>query len=253
MNLLKSNDLSLVIGDVHIAPGQSMDRARLLGMAINELEPNRVIFIGDFLNFDSLSAWDKDKRKKMEGRRYQKDIDSGKKFLETMDNKVISGDPEYIFIEGNHEDRLWRYLDGQPLFDGAIDYRVDLGIQEWKHIPYKEHYYHKGVYFTHVPINESGKPVSGPAACAKSLSIYQHSVVFGHTHKLASSSVHRHGSDHLNQSLNVGCYFDHIDDYALGSVTSYWRGIVLIDHYKYGRFNWNPISMGKLRQTYGKN
>ena len=123
MNLLKSNDLSLVIGDVHIAPGQSMDRARLLGMAINELEPNRVIFIGDFLNFDSLSAWDKDKRKKMEGRRYQKDIDSGKKFLETMDNKVISGDPEYIFIEGNHEDRLWRYLDGQPLFDGAIDYR----------------------------------------------------------------------------------------------------------------------------------
>ena len=189
----------------------------------------------------------------MEGRRYQKDIDSGKKFIDTMLVECPDFDyGKFVFIEGNHEDRLWRYLDSQPLFDGAVDYRIDLGIEEWKHIPYKSHYEYKGVYYTHVPINESGKPVSGAVACAKSLSIYQSSVVFGHTHKLASSSVHRHGSPHLNQALNVGCFFDHIDDYALGSITSYWRGLVLIDHYKHGRFNWNPISMGKLRQVYGK-
>ena len=255
MNLLSSTDLTLVVGDTHIAPGQNLSRATLLGKAINELRPKRVVFIGDFLNFDSLSAWDKDKRKLMEGRRYQKDIDSGRKFLDLMfaeKDKMSFTKIEWILIEGNHEDRLWRYLDKQPLFDGAVDYRVDLGIDHWKHIPYKQHYLHKGVYFTHVPIMENGRPVSGDTACKRSLGIYQHSVVFGHTHKLASVSVHRHGASHLNQALNVGCYFDHIDDYALGSVTSYWRGLVLIDHYKEGRFNWTPISLGKLRKVYGK-
>lgn len=252
MNLLESNDLTLVVGDVHVAPGQDMHRAYLLGQAIRELKPKRVVFIGDFLTFDSLSDWDKDKRRKMEGRRYQADIDAGRKFLATMqEGYTVENDAEFIFVEGNHEDRLWRYLDKQPLFERAVDYRKDLGINHWTHIPYKEHYLHKGVYFTHVPINESGKPVGGSSACARALGIYQHSVVFGHTHKLASSSIHRHGAAHLNQALNVGCYFDHIDDYALGSVTSYWRGIVLVDHYKPGRFNWNPISLGKLRQVYG--
>lgn len=251
MSVLKSDDLTLVVGDVHIAPGQSMERAALLGKVINELKPQRVVFIGDFLTFDSLSDWDKDKRRKMEGRRYQADINAGVKFLGTMCDECPSF-TDYIFIEGNHEDRLWRYLDKQPLFEDAVDYRRDLGIEHWVHIPYKEHYLHKGVYFTHVPINEAGRPVSGPSACAKSLSIYQHSVVFGHTHKLAASSVHRHGAQHLNQALNVGCYFDHIDEYALGSVTSYWRGLVLIDHYKKGRFNWTPIALGKLRQVYGE-
>lgn len=247
--LLKSDDLTLVVGDVHVSAGQDLSRGKLLGLAIADLRPNRVVFIGDLLTFDSLSAWDKDKRKKMEGRRYQKDIDAGKRFLGLMMDNGGKHCDDYILTEGNHENRLWRYLDVQPLFDGAVDYRKDLDIEHWTHVPYKEHYVHRGVYFTHVPINEAGNPVGGDTACKRALSIYQHSVVFGHTHKLASVAVHRTGSAHLNQALNVGCFFEHIDDYALGSLTSYWRGIVLIDHYKTGRFNWSPISLGKLRKT----
>lgn len=250
--LLRSDDLTMVVGDVHISAGQNLSRARLLGKAIEDLRPNRVVFIGDLLTFDSLSSWDKDKRKKMEGRRYQKDIDAGKHFLELMDTNGGHRCKEFILTEGNHEDRLWRYLDLQPLFDGAVDYRKDLDIEGWTHVPYKEHHVYKGVYFTHVPINEAGRPVGGDSACKRALGIYQHSVVFGHTHKLAAVAVHRNGSSHLNQALNVGCYFDHIDDYALGSLTSYWRGIVLLDHYKTGRFNWSPISLGKLRKFWNK-
>jgi hypothetical protein len=248
--LLRSDDLTLVVGDVHVSAGQDVSRGKLLGCAINDLRPDRVVFIGDLLTLDSLSAWDKDKRKKMEGRRYQKDIDAGKRFLANVYSSGGHKCKEYILTEGNHEDRLWRYLDGQPLFDGAVDYREDLGITDlgWKYVPYKEHYVYKGVYFTHVPINEAGRPVGGDSACKRALGIYQHSVVFGHTHKLASVAVHRTGSAHLNQALNVGCFFEHVDDYALGSLTSYWRGIVLLDHYKTGRFNWSPISLGKLRK-----
>ena len=104
--LLKSDDLTLVVGDVHISAAQNLSRGRLLGKAIADLKPSRVVYIGDLLTFDSLSAWDKDKRKKMEGRRYQKDIDAGKRFLALVDDNGGHKCSEYILTEGNHENRL---------------------------------------------------------------------------------------------------------------------------------------------------
>lgn len=254
MGLLTSDDLTLVVGDVHVAPGQNLRRASWLGKAINDLKPARVLFIGDFMTFDCLSNWDKDKRKRMEGRRYEKEIQAGRRFLELMDAEIVGDAPEYILTEGNHEERLWRYFETQPIFEGQIDYRSDLGLDErgWKIIPYKEYFNYKGVDYTHVPINEAGRPVSGKYVCNKVLDNAVTTTIFGHTHKLGVAGVHRHGSKHLVQSLNVGCYFEHIDDYALGSVTSYWRGIVLIDHYKYGAMNFTPIRMSKLRKEYGQ-
>lgn len=253
MKMFDSDDMTLVVGDIHCGPGQNLKRATILGRTIRDLAPNRVVFIGDFPTFDALSGWDKDKRRKMENRRYQKDIDACRKFLDLMYDAAGNVHPDYILTEGNHEDRLWRYLDNDPTFAEAIDYREDMGLNAagWKVVPYKEYWNHKGVSFTHVPINESGRPVSGDNACKRSLGICNNSVVFGHTHKLASCSVHRHGGPHLTQALNVGCYFEHTDEYAVGSVTSYWRGLVVIDHYGSGTFNWSPIRLGKLKQVYG--
>jgi hypothetical protein len=252
LSLTESKDLTLVVGDVHLVPGENLRRAVWLGKAINELAPNRVVFIGDFLTLDSLSAWDKNKRKLMEGRRYEKDIQVGRDFLDKMYaqmNDTIIHDTQFILTEGNHETRLWRYLDEHPTFADTVDYRVDLGITDWLIVPYGEYTSHKGVHFTHIPFNES-RPIGGKYAVYRALECHQYGTVFGHTHKLAVASLHRHGATHLNQSLNVGCYFERDPDYAHGTVTSYWRGIVLIDHYKHGRFGWTPISMGRMRQEY---
>jgi hypothetical protein len=252
MRLLTSDNLTLVVGDVHVGPNQDLRRADLLGKAIADLEPNRVVFIGDFLNFDSLSDWDKDKRKTMEGRRYARDIDSGREFLSMCYNHIPDVTKmDWHLCEGNHERRLHRYIESDPLFDGAVDYIRDLGIDKWTITPFKSYVNIAGIDFTHVPINEAGKPIGGKYVCSKALDINHNSVVFGHTHKLDTASVHRHGAPHLQIALNVGCYFEHIEDYAKGSITSYWRGIVLVDHYKHGRFSWMPIPLGKMRKTYG--
>jgi hypothetical protein len=187
---------------------------------------------------------------KMEGRRYQKDIEAGLNFLNLMWSEIE--DPkkyEWIMTEGNHETRLWRYLEHDPTFAGAVDYKVELGIEDWNIISYAEYYKHKGIYFTHIPFNKS-RPIGGKYAVHRALEFHQHSSVFGHTHELQVAGLHRMGAAHLNQALNVGCYFEHEEDYAKGTVSNYWRGIILIDHYKHGRFGWNPISMGKMRQMY---
>lgn len=250
MDIIKSDNTTLVVGDVHVAPGQNLKRAELLGKAIKALQPTRVVFIGDFMTFDSLSEWDMDKRKKMEGRRYAKDIRSGREFLSRMYTHIGSQRPEFHLCEGNHEYRLHRYLSSDPTFDGAVDYIGDLDIGSWKITPFKSYISIQGVDFTHVPINEAGKAIGGKFACNKALDIVNGSVVFGHTHKLDTASIHRHGAEHLSHALNVGCYFEHIDDYAKGSVTSYWRGLVLINHYKHGRFGFNCLPMGMMRKIF---
>ncbi|RMG76680.1 MAG: hypothetical protein D6711_03330 [Chloroflexi bacterium] len=250
LNKLLSDDLTLAVGDVHISTGQSLARGEWLGRAIREINPKRIVFIGDMMTFDCLSEWDKDKRKLMEGRRYQREIDAGRRFLDMMytASKGWNSPEGFILTEGNHEYRLWRYLDKDPTFDGAVDYVSDLGINEWKIIPYKEYYNYKGVDFTHIPINEAGNPVGGKYVSFKVLENAVKTTVFGHTHKLQVAGLHRHGSPHLVQAINIGCYFEHIDDYALGSVTSYWRGIVVLDHYERGSINFVPIRLSALKR-----
>jgi hypothetical protein len=210
-----------------------------------------VVFIGDFLTFDSLSAWDRDKRRNMEGRRYSKDIGSGQEFLRTMSEGGLPSETKFIFIEGNHEDRLHRYLATDPTFDGACDYLSDLGFKWDEVVGYKENYIHRGVYFTHVPIAGNGAPITGKNVAQRALDVYGVPVVFGHTHKFNVAAVHRTGTPHLQMAVNVGCYFEHIDEYAKGSQTDYWRGLVELTHYGNCAFDINAVRLGHLKEMYG--
>lgn len=252
-----SSDYTLVIGDAHIAPDQNLRR---FDWANNYLLLHgdiikRIVIIGDFLTMDCFSEWDKDKRKKMEGRRYSRDLEAGHEALARLLNGLDS--QKIIFTEGNHEERLKRYLDYNPEMQGTISVDSDLfdhrirQIHDVTYVPYKSDWTYKGVSFTHVPIQENGKPVAGKYATIKALSIYQNSCVFGHTHKLDLACEHRHNSPHLNQAINVGCFFEHVDEYARGSVTSYWRGLVLLNHYAYNRVDVATLSLGYLKKNYG--
>ena len=108
----KSNKI-LVIGDAHVTNNQSLRRFDWLSGLIASTAFTHVVVMGDFLTLNSLSAWDRDKRLLMEGRRFYKEIDAGNEALD----KITSNIPNKIFIEGNHEDRLPRYIQHHPEFD----------------------------------------------------------------------------------------------------------------------------------------
>ncbi len=249
------SDISLVIGDCHTDPSQlsrdGLRRFRWLNNLIKEKRPNRVIIMGDFTSFTSLSAWDKDKRRKIEGRRYEKDIEVANKALDYMQDGIMG--IEKVFIKGNHEEWLDRYIDIDPTFDGLHSVEKDMKLIErgFKVIPYKSDYIHKGMSFTHVPIMANGKPVGGKYATNKALEVYSNSVCFGHTHNFDVAAVHRKNSPSLQQAINCGCFFEHIDEYAQGSMTNYWRGVLLLDHYDTNRADIEQFSMGRLKRMYG--
>lgn len=241
---------TLVVGDAHVDEHQDLRRFDALGKYLRSVKPDNLVFIGDFLSLNCLSAWDKDKRKKMEGARYVAEINAG---LEALDRigKVPKNTTVY-FLEGNHEDRLTRYLDYDPTFHGMVGVEKDLELADrgfvW--VPYKSSVVIDGTSFTHCPITGIGKPIANPNVAQKALRLYSNSIVFGHTHTLDHAAEHRHGSPHLQQALAVGCFFEHVDEYAMGSITNYWRGLVLLNQYQENRFDIATTSMSQLLRSY---
>jgi len=242
----------LVVGDCHVTAGQNLRRFDALGKYILATEPTHIVLIGDFLSMDCLSEWDRDKRKKMEGRRYLTEIASGNDALRRMGVDAYKG--QKIFVKGNHEYRMDRYLAYDPTFEGQVSIEKDLFLDErgFKVIEYKDNYNVNGISVTHIPITGVGKPVGNPNVTRKALQLYHNSVVFGHTHTLDHSAEHRQNAPHLNQALCVGCFFEHVDDYAVGSKTDYWRGVVRLQSDRNNRFDFAAISMSTLLKEYGK-
>lgn len=249
-----ANKKVLVIGDAHVDDKQNLDRFKALGKMIWEERPDVIVIIGDFLSLNCLSAWDRNKRMKMEGLRYEKELAAGNRALDLMEwqFKDEDYDPVKVYIEGNHEDRLPRYFETDPTFAASHSIPKDLHLaaRGWKWVPYKQVYKINGVGFTHIPITGNGKAIGNPNVAQKALKLFATSIVFGHTHTLDVAAEHRHGAPHLNQSMAVGCFFEHVDEYAVGSLTSYWRGVVTLDIYSPNRFDITTTSMRQLKEKY---
>lgn len=254
--------LILPIGDCHVSADDDLDRFLYLGQYIIEKKPDYIVFMGDFLTFQCLSGWDRDKRMKMEGKRYKKEIDTGNKALDIIfyplnelqdrqrKNKEKIYRPEIIYLNGNHENRLDRYLESDPTFEGLVSVDQDLKLRERgiKFIPYREYYYINDIAFTHIPFNKA-KEISGVNITKKVSQVMFGSVVFAHTHCKAEENFKRHGQDDLQQVLVVGCFFEDEEDYIHGRIIEYWKGLVLLDSFKPGRFDMETTTLEKMRMV----
>jgi predicted phosphodiesterase len=243
----------IVVGDAHVDEFQELGRFKLLNALIRSTKPDYVVIIGDFLSLNCLSAWDRNKRLTMEGLRYFAEIEAGNTALDLMLDRIPKK-TKVVYVEGNHEDRLPRYLETDPTFYGFAGIEKDLRLADRgiQYVPYKDVFYIDGVGFTHIPINGMGKGIGNPGVAQKALKLFHHSIVFGHTHTLDHAAEHRHGAPHLNQALSVGCFFEHVDEYAKGSKTDYWRGICVLDIYKENRFDVATYSLGRLETVFGE-
>lgn len=256
---------TLVIGDCHVSAGQNVSRFKMLSKMIVDKRPDNIVIMGDFLTMESLSAWDRNKRMKMENRRYFREIETGNEALDLLfsdmekvnekyrKQKRRTYDPKITYIEGNHEDRLTRFLDTDPTFEGFASVYKDLKLKErgigW--VNYREYMYIEGVGFTHIPFNEVKEIAGAINITGKAATCTVDSVVFGHTHRYEVTNEHKQGMDHLQQLVTCGCFISEKEDYVHGRKTRYWRGVLLLHHYKEGRFDAEPYALGRLERLYG--
>lgn len=258
---------TLVIPDAHVAPGQDMKRFSSLGNLIIDRRPDVIISLGDFATLESLSAWDQGKAGKMEGRRYSEDckacisaIDlmlSPLRRLQARQKKAKEPiyAPRIVFIEGNHEDRIERYVSTKPELSEHLDIEKDLQLEEsgfTDFVPYRGFIEIEGVLFTHAVMNAANQACSGKTALSAIAQSVSKSVVIGHLHRFEAVNHYRHGADDIIQIVSAGGFFEHVDDYADGGLNAYWRGVLLLHHIqdKPGRFDLEQISIERLKSIW---
>lgn len=140
-----------------------------------ELKPKHIYIIGDFLDCFSVSSHSKEPPRAL---KFRQEVDAGLSALDQLDElKAINK----VFIGGNHEDRLERYLeDKAPELYDFIDIPKILELKErgWNYIPYKHDTKLGKLWLTH----DVG--TAGRNAAFKALDTYQHSIITGHTHRM---------------------------------------------------------------------
>jgi hypothetical protein len=116
----------LIIPDTQVKPNTPIDHLNWAGQYAVKMRPDVIVMIGDHWDMESLSSYDKGK-KSFEGRRYTKDIEAGivgmEAFLKPIRdeqarlrrNKEKQWNPRLVFTLGNHENRITRAIENDPM------------------------------------------------------------------------------------------------------------------------------------------
>lgn len=165
----------LIIPDVHV-PYHDTKAWKLMLKVGAFFKPKYVIVLGDFGDFYAVSDFQKDP-----SRASQLDVEV-EACNEALDQLDALGASNKYFIAGNHCARLERYLKTRApeLFSMIkVEQLFKLRQRNWKYTPYRDDVRIGKVYFTH----DIG--VAGRTTVFKTLDTYQHSIITGHTHRLA--------------------------------------------------------------------
>jgi len=182
----------LLISDAHI-PYEDKKAFELMLKVGQALKPDHVIIMGDFVDMYSVSAHSKDPNRALN---LKDEIKQAK--LRLMQVKNLNA-KNNVFIAGNHESRLERYLcDKAPeLFNLVnIPALLDLDKLGFTYIPYKHEYKLGKLHLTH----DCGE--AGRYAHYKALDTFQKNVIICHTHRMGYTvDGNAEGERHLGAML----------------------------------------------------
>lgn len=212
----------LILPDAHCP---YHDKRALEGLILRKVLPSldfeSVTILGDFFDCYSVSTFPKNP-KRLKG--LKKELQVGFDLLKRIEGEA----KRLIFIEGNHERRLKRFLaDKAPeLYEIVTDWWKER-FKGWIYVPYMEDITLGKLFITH----DVGR--SGENSTKQSLNDYQDNVIIGHNHLLDYSvRGNAHGTAHVGASFGWLGDLDKIDyrhrmkcrrDWTLGYGIAYVR------------------------------
>lgn len=172
---MKISEKILWIPDTH-RPYHDKRAWKLMIKAASEFKPDVIVHMGDLADFYSVSSHRKDPSRAANLKSELKDVNKG------LDELDALGAKKKIFLGGNHEYRLERYLqDKAPELYGMIEISQVFKLEErgWDYFPYKENTKIGKMYATH----DIG--VATRYAIYRAAETFQANNITAHTHRLA--------------------------------------------------------------------
>ena len=231
----------LIIPDTQIKEGVPTEHLRWIGEYIADRQPDTVIHLGDHWDMPSLSSYDKG-TKRIEGRRYEQDINVGNEAFKLLTaptraanaRKRVPYSPRWVFLLGNHEERIARATNESAILDGLMSYN-DLDTSGWEVHDFLKPVWIDGVAYAHYFYNPmSGRPYSGNNIELRLKNI-GHSFTMGHQQTLGYAM--RPVGDRMQHGLVAGACYLHDEEYKGPQGNSHWRGIIMKHQVKDGSYN----------------
>jgi len=248
----------LYITDSHAHYQHDNKRADYLGELIADLRPDVVIHGGDSADMPSLSSYDKGK-KAFQGRTYRADLDSHLDFIDRMFFRIRKRKkklPRFVFLEGNHENRIKKALNLQPELEGTVAFS-DLQLNYYFNdvVEYEgltpSTINIDGINYAHFFISGIlGRPIGGEHPATTLISKQLESCSAGHNH-LADWSVRTTAQGKKISGLFGGCFQDYDADWAGASNKLWWRGLVIKRNVSDGVYDPEFVSLERLKKVYG--
>jgi len=161
--------------DTHV-PFHSKAALQIATNAIRRFAPDILVVLGDFADFYSVSFHDKSPDRSIKLKAEVKEV---RKCLSKFEAMPIK---RKIFLMGNHEYRLERYLTNKaPELFGLVDSHKLFELEEngWEWVPYRRSLMLYNMAVSH----DFGS--SGANAASKAMTKLGTGVVMGHTHRMS--------------------------------------------------------------------
>lgn len=251
----------LVIPDAQVKEGVPLEHLSWAGEAICEYRPDVIVNIGDFADMPSLSSHDVKGSKYFEGLRYTKDIEVTKEAMKMLlaplrslqakqkQNKEKIYKPRMVLTLGNHENRINRAVNNNPMLDGLVSTKDLEYERDWEVFEFLHPVFINGVGFNHYwPVGAMGRPAASPTAIISKLHM---SCVAGHQQGKAIAYGKRADGRPIC-AIIAGSYYQHDENYMDQLSNRHWRGLVMLNDVKDGSFDEMMLSIEYLERKYGK-
>lgn len=205
------------------------------------------LLLGDLMDVETLSDFNSKKPGLLEGKSYRRECDATNTFLDLWSHAVRKRNRavRLSLIQGNHEERVDRYLDRYPMLRGTLDVPVVLNLKargvQWVEHWRKGHQVRLGkATFIH------GHSTTQNHA-AKMVRDYGANVFCGHTHDVQEFSIRRQAKRDSIKGKSLGCLCRFEQDYMQGRPMNWQHAFAVFHFWPDGTFQEETIHIHKGR------
>lgn len=213
----------LVIADQHVDSTENDHPAYLLTREFARgYAPDEVIDLGDFMSWNVVSHYNKQKLRSLENGRIQLEYDAGNRRLDEWQEALPQTAP-FTLLEGNHDRWIEDYIDVHPEVEGMVE--MSRGLQlagreiEWVTLDQQPVKFGK--------MNMLHGWWAGENAAKKHVWKIGGNVMHGHVHKTSTYYRNVYDSGDMQVGHSIGCLTTTRPSYQKARVTDHNNGFAL--------------------------
>jgi hypothetical protein len=197
-----------------------------------DFKPDILIYLGDQLDMGMIMDFWQGKVGSVAEKSIVNDY---RGFEEMMEQHIkLCGKPKVVFFEGNHEERVRRYLQQQPLGNESnieLEKYFQFEKRGIEFIPYNKFYNVGKLYFMHgLYYND--------AHAKKTVGAVKRSIIYGHVHDhQVYTDISPFDVDDVHMAKSIGCLCNKNPDYKKNQPSHWTHGFGVAYVQSNGNFN----------------